>query len=426
MSAIRTLRTVFTVVGSAFFVLYFYQLIYTVIGLVHNKWPQTKPLREHRFAAIISARNEEKVIANLLESLRAQNYPREKLDIFVIADNCTDGTADIALEHGARVYERRDTRRQGKGYALAYFFRCLKRDGLDVYDGYMIFDADNIVDPDFTREMNRLFDTGEYGAITGYRNSSNFAANWISSGYAIWFLREARFLNGPRMHLGTNCHVSGTGFLVSADVIRRNGGWPFFLLTEDIQFSVACAAQNIRIGYCESAIVYDEQPTTFKQSWCQRLRWSKGFYQVNGRYAGSLIAGTVSMPGRAAWSCFDMLATIAPGTILILAELLVLGGIALSVWNLPAWLAHFVLRRCGRFAVRFLVEYYLLMLLYGLLTVISEWSRIRCPGVKKILYCFTFPIFMLTYVPISITALFRKVSWTPIAHYGEEAARISR
>ncbi len=425
MSAIRTLRTVLAIVGTVFFILYFYQMVYTVIGLFHRIMPKQPVSRLHRYAAVISARNEEKVISNLIESLKAQDYPKDKLDIYVIADNCTDQTAQIARDCGAFVYERSDSTHQGKGYALEYFFRCLQRDKKDSYEGYMVFDADNIVDPNFTKEINRVFDTGEYGAITGYRNSTNFGDNWISSGYAIWFLREARFLNGPRMYLGTNCHVSGTGFLVSADVIRKNNGWPFFLLTEDIQFSVNCAAQNIRIGYCESAVVYDEQPTTFRQSWRQRLRWSKGFYQVNGRYAGSLIAGAIQKQGKAAWSCFDMLATIAPGTILVLAEILIFGGICISVWGLPGWLAHFVLRRCGRLGMRLLLEYYLLMLLYGLLTVIVEWNSIQCPAYKKILYCFTFPLFMLTYIPISITALFRKVSWTPIDHYGTEADRIT-
>ncbi len=80
------------------------------------------------------------------------------------------------------------------------------------------------MDPNFTAEMNKVFDSGKYSAITCYRNSRNFGADWISAGYAIWFLREARFLNGPRMALGTNCHVSGTGFLASAQVIRENGG----------------------------------------------------------------------------------------------------------------------------------------------------------------------------------------------------------
>ncbi len=66
----------------------------------------------------------------------------------------------------------------------------------------------------------------------------------------------------------------GTGFLISADVIRENGGWPYHLLTEDIEFSVSCALKGRRIGYCDKAVIYDEQPTVFRQSWDQRLRWS--------------------------------------------------------------------------------------------------------------------------------------------------------
>ena len=97
----------------------------------------------------------------------------------------------------------------------------------------------------------------------------------------IWFLREARFLNYPRMKLHTNCAISGTGFLVSSKIIEENGGWPYHLLTEDIQFSTVCATKGWRIGYCDDAILYDEQPVTFSQSWRQRMRWAKGFYQVN-------------------------------------------------------------------------------------------------------------------------------------------------
>ena len=100
-----------------------------------------------------------------------------------------------------------------------------------------MFDADNLVDPQFVREMNKMFDTGEYAALTSYRNSKNFCDNWISAGYALWFLREARYLNRPRTQLGVNCAVSGTGFPVAADVIREDGGWPYHLLTEDIEFS---------------------------------------------------------------------------------------------------------------------------------------------------------------------------------------------
>ena len=232
-----------------FTLLYLYQGFYIVVGLVRRRWTDRyQPKKLHRFAAIVSARNEEAVIGELLESLRRQNYPQELLDLYVVADNCTDNTAATACQAGAFVYERFDQKHKGKGYAIDYLFRRLKEERKDVYDGYFVFDADNLVDPNFVSEMNRTFDRG-YDAVTCYRNSKNFGSNWISAGYSIWFLREARFLNFPRTLLGTNCHVSGTGFLVSARVIEDNGGWPFHLLTEDIQFSVDCAIQGKKIGY---------------------------------------------------------------------------------------------------------------------------------------------------------------------------------
>ena len=120
----------------------------------------------HRYAAVISARNEANVIGGLIASLKAQDYPSELLDIYVIADNCTDNTAQVALEAGAKVYRRFNRQLIGKGYALDYLFKCLSASGKDVYDGYFVFDADNYVDPNFVREMNNTFDGGHYAALT--------------------------------------------------------------------------------------------------------------------------------------------------------------------------------------------------------------------------------------------------------------------
>ena len=131
--------------------------------------------------------------------------------------------------------------------------------------------------------MNTVFDNG-YALVTSYRNSKNYSDNWITSGYGLWFLREARYLNNARMILGSSCLVSGTGFLVHKDIINRNNGWNCFLLTEDIQFSTENIIRGDKIGYCADAMFYDEQPVRFIDSWNQRLRWSKGFYQVFFRY----------------------------------------------------------------------------------------------------------------------------------------------
>ena len=404
-----------------FTLLYLYQGFYVVVGLVRRRWQDRhQPSRLHRFAVIVSARNEEGVIGELLESLNRQNYPKELLDLYVVADNCTDDTAGAARRAGAFVYERFDQVHKGKGYAMDYLFRRLKEEGKDCYDGYFVFDADNLVDANFVAEMNRTFDQG-YDAVTCYRNSKNFAANWISAGYSIWFLREARFLNFPRTLLGTNCHVSGTGFLVAARVIEDNGGWPFHLLTEDIQFSVDCAIQGKRIGYCDKAVVYDEQPTTFQQSWDQRLRWSKGFYQVDVKYGLSLLKGCLQ-PGRKGWSCYDMLMTVAPGmllTLLVVAFNLIVWGACVTQ---PAYVAWRVMRLTKGFLASTVVSFYAGLFFYGLLTVCCEWKEIREPGWKKLAYVFTFPLFMFTYIPISLAALVRKVEWKPIYHGKQQLA----
>ena len=225
---------------------YCYQVAYLAVGLLRRRWQDLhRPARLRKYAALISARNEEGVIGDLIASLKRQNYPADLLDIYVVADNCTDRTASVAQAAGARVCRRFNRQEVGKGYALDFLLKYIAAEGKDQeYAGYFVFDADNIVDANFVSEMNRTFDRGDFTAITSYRNSKNFGQNWISAGYSIWFLREARFVNAARMALGINCAVSGTGFLVSADLIREKGGWPYHLLTEDIQFSAECAAEQ--------------------------------------------------------------------------------------------------------------------------------------------------------------------------------------
>lgn len=395
---------------------YLYQIGYLFVGLIHKRRAEQRAAAKlHRYAAVISARNEAGVIGELIESLKRQNYPQELLDIYVVADNCTDDTAAVARAAGALVYERFDKVRKGKGYAMDYLFQRLKSEQRDDYDGYFVFDADNLVDANFVSEMNCTFDTGKYKAITCYRNSKNFGDNWISAGYSLWFLREARFLNAPRMALGTSCAVSGTGFLVSAELIRENGGWPYHLLTEDIEFSVNCALKGHTIGYCDRAVIYDEQPVTFRQSWDQRLRWSKGFYQVNFKYGLSLARGAARL-GRRGLSCYDMLMTVAPGMLLTLLAVAFNAIVLAACLGEPVYIAKRVIDVTLEFIGMAGVNFYLGLFLYGALTVACEWRQIHAPDWKKLLYLFSFPLFMFTYLPISIAALLRKVEWKPIYH----------
>lgn len=399
---------IFNAVISILFTLcYAYQFFYLFVGLLKGE-QKFKAVREHKFAAVISARNERDVIGQLISSIKSQNYPKDKLDIFVIADNCTDDTAQVAREAGAIVYERFNKVQVGKGYALDWLFKIIDRDHKEAgYEGYMIFDADNILDVNYVAEMNKVFDNG-YDILTSYRNSKNFDSNWISAAYSLWFLREARYLNNSRMQLGTSCAISGTGFLVGANVIEENGGWIHHLLTEDIEFTCDSVSKGMKIGYASKAVLYDEQPTKFSQSYTQRLRWAKGFYQVFANYGGKLLKGVL----KGSFSCLDMFMTVMPAMLLTLLSVLI------NVVAIPVAIATDAPETAilVQALIQTLVNFYGLFFILGLLTAITEWDQIHCVWYKKVLYLFTFPVFMLSYVPIAIIALFKKVEWKPIKH----------
>lgn len=390
---------------------YAYQIFYALVALV-KKTPDYTPKDLHKYAVVIAARNESAVIGQLINSIKKQKYPSELVDVYVVADNCTDNTAEVARQAGAQVYVRNNRQMVGKGYALDFIFKILQRtNDKTKYEGYFVFDADNLLDENYIAEMNKVFDAG-YRVVTSYRNSKNYDTNWLSAGYSLWFLREAKYLNNPRMILGTSCAISGTGFLVHNDIIKANNGWKHHLLTEDIEFSVDSAIGGECIGYAAKAKLYDEQPTTWAQSWSQRLRWAKGFYQVFYNYGGKLV--TSMLPDRN-FSCFDMLMTISPAmiaslfTVFMNAFFLLCG--LLNITTIPG-----IIPATTSALMASMCNFYLVLYAFGLLTTITEWKEINTTPWKKIFYTFTFPLFIFTYVPISIVALFRKVEWSPITH----------
>ena len=170
-----------------------------------------KPVRfpqapmDKRYAVLISARNEEHVIANLIDCIHNQTYPTDLIDIWLVADNCTDNTAQVVRDLGCHVIERHNTELIGKGYALTYLLDHMIDSGLaDAYDAYFVFDADNKLDRHYVEEMNKAFCSG-FRILTSYRNSVNLADKWVSSGSALWFIRESRFLNNAMWAAPASC-----------------------------------------------------------------------------------------------------------------------------------------------------------------------------------------------------------------------------
>ncbi len=407
MSALMVLENVNRVIGILFLTCYFYQLLYVPVALWRrHRVTESAPLR--RYAVLISARNEEAVIAQLVDSLKRQDYPAEYLDVYVVADNCTDNTAQAAGDAGAIVYQRSDTRHVGKGYALNFLLSHIREErGDHYYDGYFVFDADNLLASDYVSRMNEVF-SPECPIVTSYRNSKNYGDNWISAGYGLWFLRDAAFLNEPRTRLGLSAMVSGTGYMFSREIMLRCNGWPFHSLSEDTEFTIHSILAGEKIGYCGSAELYDEQPTQLRQSIRQRMRWVRGNMLVLLRQGGRLTGHIVRKNGL---SCLDLLLSMAPAIILTVCGVAV--GALATVLELLS--GGRILPMLGTAALSFAVPY-LLLLLAGAITTATQWKKIRTSAWKKVLYTLTFPIFMATYVPITICALFGKVEWKPIEH----------
>lgn len=397
--------------GVAFVLCYAFQFAYLLIPFL-KKLPQHKEAKENRIAILIAARNEENVLGNLIDSLVAQDYPKELLSIFLVADNCTDKTASVGREHGAVVYERFNTEERGKGYAINYLLEKLDEDyGRGAFDAFVVFDADNIVTKSFITEINKTFSDG-YEVVTAYRNSKNYGESWLAGGSGLWYIRESKYLNGSRMRIGACPQVSGTGFLFSNKIKEQNCGWPFHTLTEDYEFTCHSVVQGIRFGYCEEAVFYDEQVAGFKQSWTQRIRWTKGGLQGFGKYWKELLRGIFS---KKFFACYDMTMSIAPAFLISLAVCLVniVGAVVNICLGSGFWETVLPM-------LRMVLGAYVILLIQSAVCTATEWKKIHTTPVKKVLYALTFPIFIFTFIPIAFVAIFKKVEWKPIRHNSVE------
>ena len=384
-------------------IFWLYQLLISLCSLVKLK---DKPLleeRENRFMAIIPAHNEEMVVGNLIESLKNQNYPKDKYDIYVIADNCTDMTKKIAESAGAIVYERRSPMEERtKGHALQWFLRKKIAENAP-YDAFCVFDADNIVDENFLVSMNKKLCQGEE-VVQGYRDIKNPTDSWVSAGYAIFYWMMNRFYHLARYNLGLSPLINGTGFMVKFDVVKPDG-WETETLTEDIEFSLQRIIAGKKLGWSTDAIVYDEQPVEFKQSWSQRSRWTVGHIQCMGIYTKQL---ALAVKEKKTAMNFDGL-------------LYIVGSIPMFIITLLLLSLNFILYITNNFTraelienyARYLIPTFLLPIGTALIIMILDKKPIR-PMLKGLL---CYPLFLGSWLLINFKCLFkRETTWEKIEH----------
>lgn len=248
-----------------------------------------------RLAVLVAARNEAAVIGQLLDSLREQDYPDVLYDIYVAPNQCTDQTAAVARAKGARILTCSSAVRN-KGDALAEALDQLL-DLPEAYDAFVVFDADHVADRRFLAEMDRALQAGARVA-KGRIESKNPYDSWVAGCYSIYFGIQSMLYNRARAACGLSAKLAGTGFAVSADVLRERGGWRTQTITEDVEFAaqLACAGEQVR--WVPRAISYDEAPVTLAVSMKQRKRWCSGVMQVSRRYVRALWRGCAARGQR--------------------------------------------------------------------------------------------------------------------------------
>ena len=457
-------QTFYDIVLFIISIFFMHHAAYTLIGVFFTR--KFAPAKNfHKYAILIPARNESGVIGNLIDSIHYQDYPKDFLTVFVVADNCTDNTAEIARQKGAICYERNNQNERTKGFALRYLFQQIEKDyGIDSFEGYFIFDSDNLLNKDYISRMNDAFDSG-LKIITSYRNTKNFDENWIASTYAIHWLRSIRLNHRARSVLRLATNIQGTGFLFANELVKD--GWKYTSLTEDRAFTADAVAHGYQISYNDAAMFYDEQPTSIKVALRQRLRWSKGhllaFLETGWSLFKNIFVGNcyrdksvkrdwnmarVIEGIRCRWASFDTLAQLVPKNVITLFAWIISAVIIQSCYgyangvnaetlntailNLP--FSPILLFKKVNISPGFTALFAMMGItflcniirritvhignsFYAVYVLVAERKKIiKMPLRKKILYTFTWFVFDAIGRWTMYAALFMKVEWKPIPH----------
>ena len=383
-------------------VFWIYELAISLCSLIKFKEKPLLKNKKHKFMAIIPAHNEEAVIENLVESLKNQDYDKNLYDIYVIADNCTDNTALIAENAGAIVYKRFDEKHKTKGHALNWFLGQKIKENAD-YDAFLVFDADNIVDKNFIKVMNKKLCQGEE-VVQGYKDIKNPTESWISAGYAFFYWTMHRFYHFARYNIGLSPLLNGTGFMVKFDLIKETG-WDTKTLTEDIEFSLKQIIQGRRLGWATDAIVYDEQPEKFVASWKQRSRWTVGHIQCTKEYTKDLAKAAIEK--KTIMNFDGLLYIIGSIPMFIVSILLVLSNFAIYLFD------TMTTEQLIFNLIKFIVPTLFLPILSALFTMYIEKKPIK-PMLKWALY---YPLFLGSWLLINLKCLFKQdITWEKIDH----------
>jgi 1,2-diacylglycerol 3-beta-glucosyltransferase len=290
------------IVEAGLAVISLYLLVLAAASLFARRKRCEELTRHHRFAIMIPAHNEELLLGSLIHSLKRVAYPVELYDIHVVADNCSDTTADVARGLAANVHERFDLARPGKGHALNWLAGRLlaHSDAKGQYDAFVVLDADSVVSPNFLAEMNFELCAGSQ-LVQGLNDISNPVESWTTSLRYIAFCLICYLRPLGRSALGLSAGLRGNGMCLTRAVVERFR-WDPSSPAEDHEFHMRLLQAGLTVAFAPAAHVYSQMPSSLHAARSQNIRWERGKIEVMSRYSPRLLAQGIRTGN---WSMID-------------------------------------------------------------------------------------------------------------------------
>jgi len=255
--------------------------------------------REMRFDVIVPAHDEAPVIARCISSLRQLSWPEDRLRVTVIADNCKDATAAIALQLGARVLQRQDDSRRGKGYALQLAFETSLREGWA--DAVVVVDADSEASCNLLEAFAAGIASGAH-AIQAHYGVLNAWVSWRTRLMSIAQEAFHRVRSRARERLGVSCGIRGNGWCVTRQLLQRVP-YRAFCLAEDVEYGIELGLAGYRVHYADEASVHGEMVSSAQVAVRQRQRWEGGRSALRRSRTGPLLLAAIR---RGSPVCLDL------------------------------------------------------------------------------------------------------------------------
>lgn len=365
------------------------------------------------FAVLIPARDESKVISNLIDSIEKQTFKIDSKDIYIIVESKKDKTVDIAKERNINIIYRKNlTNRRRKGYALDDAIKEILRKKKH-YDAYFIFDADNVLDRNYFKEMVKSYKKG-YDIGIGYRNTKNGNSSIFSACSSLTFSMINTFSNNYKMKHNLTLTVSGTGFYIKGKILEELGGYPFNSLTEDYEFTLYATLNDLASTYNMKAKYFDEQPTDYNTTIKQRTRWVKGYFDSRRKYY-PLLKNKAGLKDNNYPSVYITLVGVKPYVLLVISVILYLANLTYRIISNSIVKVE-VYTLLLQFLVIVLAIYIVLLIFTGIL-LIKEKDNLRLNRKMKIKSLFFNPLFLASYVKCLYLALKNKdLAWEKIEH----------